>query len=296
MRAGRALGADREAGAGLRDSAHARERIRSRRTRRRSSSATSGTARARARRRRSCSPARSTRSRAARRSSRSRTSARVALPALRHRLLLNFEGEAEQINADTIVNELLAGRAWRRESTMSDSRVRRRLPEEARVPARRLEAGVRRAEPRGSARAQARARARVRRPSAVHARRRLPAHRLEGLSAAEPAAAPALRRRAGPADLPLHRREPVDGRDREVRSGAPDRGGAVLHRPRAPGPRHDPAVRGDARRRDACPDAARAGSSACSSSSSGWTPRARPICGRRSRRSPRAARQQGWRS
>jgi MoxR-like ATPase len=32
----------------------------------------------------------------------------VALPALRHRLLLNFEGEAEQISSDTIVNELLA--------------------------------------------------------------------------------------------------------------------------------------------------------------------------------------------
>ena len=31
----------------------------------------------------------------------------VAMPALRHRLLLNFEGEAEQINADTIVTELL---------------------------------------------------------------------------------------------------------------------------------------------------------------------------------------------
>jgi MoxR-like ATPase len=33
----------------------------------------------------------------------------VALPALRHRVLLNFEGEAEQINPDTIVGELLAG-------------------------------------------------------------------------------------------------------------------------------------------------------------------------------------------
>jgi MoxR-like ATPase len=33
----------------------------------------------------------------------------VALPALRHRLLLNFEGEAEQVNSDTIVGELLAG-------------------------------------------------------------------------------------------------------------------------------------------------------------------------------------------
>jgi MoxR-like ATPase len=33
----------------------------------------------------------------------------IALPALRHRLLLNFEGEAEQIDTDTMVKELLAG-------------------------------------------------------------------------------------------------------------------------------------------------------------------------------------------
>jgi len=33
----------------------------------------------------------------------------VAMPALRHRLLLNFEGEAEQVDPDTIVDELLAG-------------------------------------------------------------------------------------------------------------------------------------------------------------------------------------------
>jgi MoxR-like ATPase len=32
---------------------------------------------------------------------------RVALPALRHRLLLNFEGEADEVNTDTIVTELL---------------------------------------------------------------------------------------------------------------------------------------------------------------------------------------------
>jgi MoxR-like ATPase len=32
----------------------------------------------------------------------------VALPALRHRLLLNFEGEAEQVNPDTLVQELLS--------------------------------------------------------------------------------------------------------------------------------------------------------------------------------------------
>jgi MoxR-like ATPase len=33
---------------------------------------------------------------------------RAALPALRHRLLLNFEGTADEVNTDTIVNELLA--------------------------------------------------------------------------------------------------------------------------------------------------------------------------------------------
>jgi MoxR-like ATPase len=33
----------------------------------------------------------------------------MALPALRHRILLNFEGEADEVNTDAIVNELLAG-------------------------------------------------------------------------------------------------------------------------------------------------------------------------------------------
>ena len=33
----------------------------------------------------------------------------IALPALRHRLLLNFEGEAEQVDTDTMVKELRAG-------------------------------------------------------------------------------------------------------------------------------------------------------------------------------------------
>ena len=32
----------------------------------------------------------------------------VAMPALRHRVLLNFEGEAEQVNPDTIINEVIA--------------------------------------------------------------------------------------------------------------------------------------------------------------------------------------------
>ena len=62
---------------------------------------------ARARRQDSRAPTR------ARRSCRSTTSAPHALPALRHRVLLNFEGEAEQVNPDTIVKELLAGVASR---------------------------------------------------------------------------------------------------------------------------------------------------------------------------------------
>jgi len=33
----------------------------------------------------------------------------VALPALRHRVLMNFEGEAEQVNPDSLIEELLAG-------------------------------------------------------------------------------------------------------------------------------------------------------------------------------------------
>jgi MoxR-like ATPase len=33
----------------------------------------------------------------------------VALPALRHRILLNFEGEADEVSTDTIVDELVAG-------------------------------------------------------------------------------------------------------------------------------------------------------------------------------------------
>jgi MoxR-like ATPase len=32
----------------------------------------------------------------------------VAMPALRHRILLNFEGEADEVSTDAIVSELLA--------------------------------------------------------------------------------------------------------------------------------------------------------------------------------------------
>jgi MoxR-like ATPase len=31
----------------------------------------------------------------------------VALPALRHRILLNFEGEADEVSTDAMVQELL---------------------------------------------------------------------------------------------------------------------------------------------------------------------------------------------
>ncbi|MEZ4407744.1 MAG: hypothetical protein R3A52_14920 [Polyangiales bacterium] len=34
---------------------------------------------------------------------------RVALPALRHRVLLNFEGESEGVNADALVREAIEG-------------------------------------------------------------------------------------------------------------------------------------------------------------------------------------------
>jgi MoxR-like ATPase len=33
----------------------------------------------------------------------------VALPTLRHRILLNFEGEADETSTDTLVAELLTG-------------------------------------------------------------------------------------------------------------------------------------------------------------------------------------------
>jgi MoxR-like ATPase len=32
----------------------------------------------------------------------------VAMPALRHRILLNFEGEADEVSTDAIVTEMLA--------------------------------------------------------------------------------------------------------------------------------------------------------------------------------------------
>ena len=126
--------------------------------------------------------------------------------------------------------------------------------------------------------AEARPRPRVRRSPSLRARRRLPPHRLEGLQAPEPAAAAAVRRGAGPADLPDARRQPLDGRAGEVRHGAAHRRGALLHRPRAPRSPDDPAVRRGLGARIDRRAAARGGSSACSSCSSSWRPAGRPIC------------------
>jgi hypothetical protein len=102
----------------------------------------------------------------------------LALPSLRHRLLLNFEGEADEVNTDTIIEEMLAasGRGTRQSGNGAERLgfpcmapfthcksfstngppIRKRFPEEAGIPARRLEAGVRGAEPRRSADAEAR--------------------------------------------------------------------------------------------------------------------------------------------
>ncbi len=190
----------------------------------------------------------------------------VAMPALRHRILMNFEGEADEVNADALVKELLdmtsegrvvadgvirsrgASAPRRVRRVLTDAPIRGRLPQEARVPACRVEARVCRTESSRSAGAQARPRPGVRRPSRVHAGRRLPPHRLEGLQAAEPAAAQAVRRRAGSPDLSAPRHKPFDGAARKIRSSAPHRGGALLHRPLASRSRHDDSVFECARR------------------------------------------------
>ena len=66
-----------------------------------------GGAPGRARGRRWCSAPRRARCSRAAASSRSRTSRAVALPVLRHRILLNFQAEADGIDADQIVRRLL---------------------------------------------------------------------------------------------------------------------------------------------------------------------------------------------
>ena len=145
----------------------------------------------------------------------------VALPALRHRLLLNFEGEAErgQHRHDRRRAPRRASRRRRRAELSNmcrcdfDDDFLKKL-EYLHVVSKRAFAGQNRAD------RLARKRGRGlefadHRP--YTRRRRLPPHRLEGLQAAEPAAAAAVRRGAGSADLPVARRQPIDGGAGEVR-------------------------------------------------------------------------------
>ena len=159
----------------------------------------------------------------------------VALPALRHRMLLNFEGEAEQVNTDAIVARAAA--ACRPTGVHAERVMPLRFEDDflkkleyLHVVSKRAFAGQNRADRLARKRGRGLEFADHR---AVRAGRRLPPHRLEGLQAAEPAAAPPVRRGAGPADLPVPRRQPLDGRAGEVRPGAAHRRGALLHRSRA---------------------------------------------------------------
>ena len=66
---------------------------------------------------------------------------RVALPALRHRVLLNFEGEAEGVTADAVVSAVLAGAA--RDGVMPvAARARRQPPTQQTARARRRRAAA----------------------------------------------------------------------------------------------------------------------------------------------------------
>ena len=123
----------------------------------------------------------------------------VAHAALRHRLILNFEGQAENIQADDIIDDMLRsvptcrrgssgvsresnGRSLSSHSPLvltSHSAIRLRLPEEAGIPLAGLAAGLPRPAAGPAADDAARRGHRVRRPSRVHARRRLPLPRLE---------------------------------------------------------------------------------------------------------------------
>ena len=79
-------------------------------TRRTPRGGSSATARARAGRRRSCSAPRSGRWPRGASTSASRICKALAAPALRHRVILNFEGEAEGIDIDTLVGQIVAER------------------------------------------------------------------------------------------------------------------------------------------------------------------------------------------
>ena len=206
-------------------------------------SASSATAAPRAARRRCCSRPRSARSSTGASPRASTTSAPSRIPALRHRVLLNFEGEAEGIKTDQVIDAILKavpeGKAEKTAARPAPTRsplrdmglldvlalaarrrgrrrqgrraLRRRVPAQARLPRARQPARLRRAPARRAADEEERQRRRVRRPPRLPARRRLPLPRLERLPALRAAARPPLRGGGGPRHL-LHRRhERVDG-------------------------------------------------------------------------------------
>ena len=148
-------------------------------------SATCASAPARARRRRSSWPAKIHAVLAGRFNVAFDDVRRVALPALRHRLILNYEAEAKGVTADRVVAELLSAvpeeaaeksRGVARRQAIPHDVFRRfdRLSFVGRRPAR---AGTRRR----ASQPPPRALDRLRRLSAVPARRRLPTRRLERL-------------------------------------------------------------------------------------------------------------------
>ena len=213
----------------------------------------------------------------------------VALPALRHRLLLNFEGEAEEVSTDTIVDELLTGVAHV-EPTLSAMPLRfedeflKKL-EYLQVVSKRAFAGQNRADRLHAASAGAAS-------SSPTTGQYTPGDDFRHIDwkAYKRLNRLLLRLFDEEQDLPIYLMLDVSRSMAEPAKfdhGAADRRRALLHRPGAPRSADDPAVRAGARRTSRRRGAARAASSACSSCSSGSKPAARPICASRSRSSRR---------
>ena len=190
---------------------------------------------------------------------------RVAIPALRHRVLLNFDGEAEGITADALGrkaagdaagdavtavadNAARAGGAARADGPIGsrfDDRFLRKL-ESLALTIRRTTAG-RSHGMRRSRRVGAGLEFADHRDYVPGRRSALP--RLEPLRPARAPGAAALRGGRGPVDRRAGRRQRLDGdgATAQARSGAPDRRRARLRRPLQPRPR-----RGDGARRRGC--------------------------------------------
>ena len=138
----------------------------------------------------------------------------VALPALRHRLLLNFEGEADEVSTDTIVKELLA----RRRAIGLERLMPLRFQDDFLKKLEYLHV-VSRREFAGQNRADRRTPKRGRGIEFADHRPYTPGDDFRHIDwkaykPAEPAAAAAVRRRAGPADLPDPRRQRARWRSR----------------------------------------------------------------------------------